>query len=75
MPHTLNLPIYFKSREKSFLHPSRDLNMTLVRNQPNQKSLKYLPPRKTHQQKNKEPQPSQSTTTEVDPEMLPLEDI
>ena len=33
-------------------HPSQDANMTLVENQPNQKSLKHLPPRKTHQQKN-----------------------
>ena len=76
MPHRLKLPIYFKLREKSFLHPSWDANTTLVRNQPNQKSLKHLP-RKTHQQKKKteEPQPSQSTTTEVDPEMPPLEDI
>ena len=30
MPHRLKLPICFKSREKCFLHPSRDVNMTLV---------------------------------------------
>ena len=42
-----------KLRERSFLHPSRDANMTLVRNQPNQRSLNHLP-RKPHQQKNKQ---------------------
>ena len=52
MPHRLKLPIYFKLREKRFLHPSWDVNTTLVGNQPNQKSLKHLPPRRTHQQKN-----------------------
>ena len=52
MPHRLKLPIHFKSREKSFLHPSWDANMTLVENQPNQKSFKHLPPKRTHQQKN-----------------------
>ena len=41
----------FQVERKSFLHPSRDTNTTLVRNQPNQKSLKHLP-RKSHQQKN-----------------------
>ena len=72
MPRRLKLPIYFKSREKCFLHPSRDANMTLVRKQPNKRNLKHLPPRKTCQQKNIQ-QPS--TTTEVDPKMPPLEDI
>ena len=52
MPCRLKLPIYFKSKEKSFLHPSWDANMTLVRNQPNQKNLKHLPPRRTSQQRN-----------------------
>ena len=52
MPHRLKLLIYFKSREKSFLHSSWDMNMTLVRNQPNQKNLKHLPPRRTCQQRN-----------------------
>ena len=52
MPHRLKLPIYLKSREKSFLHPSWDVKMTLVRNQPNQKNLKHLPPKRTHQQRN-----------------------
>ena len=77
MPHRLKLQIYFKLREKSFLHPSQDVNTTLVGNQPNQKSLKHLPPRRTHQQKKhtEEPQPFQPTTTEVDPKMPPLEDI
>ena len=53
MPHRLRLLIYSKSRERSFLHPSQDVNTTLVRNQPNQKSLNHLS-RKTHQQKNKQ---------------------
>ena len=52
IPHRLKLPIYFKLREKSFLHPSWDENMTLVRNQPNQKNLKHQPPRRTSQQRN-----------------------
>ena len=52
MPHRLKLPIYFKLRGKSFLHPSWDMNTTLVGNQPNQKNLKHPPPRRTHQQKN-----------------------
>ena len=53
MPHRLKLPIYSKSRQRSFLHPSWDANTTLERNQPNQRSLNHLP-RKTHQQKNKQ---------------------
>ena len=44
----------FQVERKKFLHPSQDANMTLVRNKPNQKSLRHLPPRKTHQQKNKQ---------------------
>ena len=52
MPCRLKLLICFKSREKSFLHPSQDANTTLVRNQPNQKNLKHLPPRRTRQQRN-----------------------
>ena len=43
----------FQVKRKKFLHPSWDMNTILVRNQPNQKSLKHLP-RKTHQQKNKQ---------------------
>ena len=41
----------FQVKRKKFLHPSWDVNMTLVTNQPNQRSLNHLP-RKTHQQKN-----------------------
>ena len=43
----------FQVERKKFLHPSRDMNTTLVRNQPNQRSLNHLP-RKPHQQKNKQ---------------------
>ena len=70
MPRRLRLPI---SRERSFLHPSQDANTTLVRNQPNQKT----PPKKdtSTEKQTEEPQPSQSTTSEVDPEIPPLEDI
>ena len=46
IPRRLKLPIYFKLREKIFLHPSWAENTTLVRNQPNQKNLKHLPPRR-----------------------------
>ena len=77
MPHRLKLPIYFKLREKGFLHPSQDANTTLVGNQPNQKKLKTSPTKKdmSAEKHTEEPQPSQPTTTEVDPKMPPLEDI
>ena len=42
----------FQVERKSFLYPSQDVNTTLVRNQPSQKNLKHLPPRRTSQQRN-----------------------
>ena len=43
----------FQVERKNFLHPSWDTNMTLVRNQPNQRNLNHLP-RKPSLQKNKQ---------------------
>ena len=42
----------FQVKRKKFFTSITDANTTLVGNQPNQKSLKHLPPRKTYQQKN-----------------------
>ena len=52
----------FQVERKKFLHPSRDANMTLVRNQPNQKNLKHLPPRRTSQQRNTQPSQQPAAT-------------
>ena len=43
----------FQVERKNFLHPSRNANTTLVRNQPNQRNLNHLP-RKPPLQKNKQ---------------------
>ena len=76
MPHRLKLLIYFKLREKSFLHPSWDTNTTGRKTTKSEK-LKASPTKKdiSTEKHTEEPQPSQSTTTEVDPKMPPLEDI
>ena len=78
IPRRLKLPIYFKSREKSFLHPSWNKNTTLVRNQPNQKKLKTSTTKedKSTEEHADESQPSLlPAAPEVDPNIPTLEDV
>ena len=77
MPCRLKLPIYFKSREKSFFTSITGREYDPGRKPSKSEKLKTSPTKKdtSTEKHTEEPQPSQPTTTEVDPEIPPLEDI
>ena len=76
MPHRLRLPIYSKSRERSFFTSITGCKYNPGKKPTKSERLKTSPKKDTLTEKQtEEPQPSQSTTPEVDPKMPPLEDI
>ena len=72
MPRRLRLPIYSKSRERSFFTSITGCKYNPGKKPTKSEKLKTSPKKDTSTE---EPQPSQSTTSEVDPEMPPLEDV
>ena len=76
MPHRLRLPIYSKSRERSFFTSITGREYDPGKKPTKSEKLKTSPKKDTSTEKQtEEPQPSQSTTSEVDLEMPLLEDI
>ena len=75
MPHRLKFLIYFKLREKSFFTSITGCKYNLSKKTTKSEKLKTSPTKKNSSTEKHTEEQQPSTTTEVDPEMPPLEDI